>query len=155
MISYGCPICPITQNRAALFCYSDNCDRPAFGCTADCLISEGHSDHRTAEWSYISGDVRRAVELPLAKEELLSLEKQEKQIKIIADELRTIAATHEQSVAKCKKRLQLKQTAQTVFEAVQSRAANRLTGGDMARFVKAVQNSDLFQNKQSVGKAIQ
>jgi hypothetical protein len=93
MISYGNPICPVTENRATLFCFSDNCTRPAFACSPDCLYEEGHTDHKTAEWSRMEEEVRQLIELPLSKEELISLEKQEKQLKIIQEELKTFRPT--------------------------------------------------------------
>jgi hypothetical protein len=71
MISYGNPICPVTENRATLFCFSDNCTRPAFACSPDCLYAEGHTDHKTAEWSRMEEEVRQLIELPLSKEELM------------------------------------------------------------------------------------
>lgn len=92
MISYGNPICPVTGQRAILFCCSEGCNKPAFACAEDCLFSLGHFDnqpiHQTKFWSDIAEPVRLALELPLSKEELHRLESQQKQLKIIADELK-------------------------------------------------------------------
>jgi hypothetical protein len=80
MIPYYNPVCPITNNRAVLFCCSDGCSKPAFACTQFCLEEGGHSDngvlHRAVEWEAIEEYVRVAIELPLSREELQHLEKQ-------------------------------------------------------------------------------
>lgn len=90
------------------------------------------------------------VELPLSKEELLLVEKQEKQLRIIAEELRTIQATHEKSVLSYKKRLRLQRDAEKVVAAVRERKTNTLIGSDMARLVKAIEHGDIFQNHKRV-----
>lgn len=82
------------------------------------------------------------------------MEKQEKQLKIITEELKTIQAQHEQLVIKSKKRLQLKDAANKVLEAVRIRNTESVVGGDMARLIKAMETDDLFKNKKAVGKVI-
>jgi hypothetical protein len=47
MLSYDNPICPVTDNKATLFCFSENCNKPAFACTPECLL-EKHPKHATA-----------------------------------------------------------------------------------------------------------
>jgi hypothetical protein len=155
MISYGNPICPETENRATLFCFSDNCTRPAFACSPDCLYEEGHTDHKTAEWSRMEEEVRQLIELPLSKEELMLLEKQEKQLKIIQEELKTIQANHERAIIKTKQRLQLKGDAEKVISAIQNKKTDGVTGGDMARLIKGIEADSLFKNKRSVEKAME
>jgi hypothetical protein len=155
MISYGNPICPVTENRATLFCFSDNCTRPAFACSPDCLYAEGHTDHKTAEWSRMEEEVRQLIELPLSKEELISLEKQEKQLKIIQEELKTVQANHERAIIKTKQRLQLKGDAEKVISAIQNKKTDGVTGGDMARLIKGIEADSLFKNKRSVEKAME
>jgi hypothetical protein len=53
MISYDNPICSLTENRATLFCCTENCTEPAFACTMDCLFQQGHLDHKAFLWSKI------------------------------------------------------------------------------------------------------
>lgn len=81
---FSSPTCSLlTSNRAALFCCDEKCSHPAFGCTSDCLSENYHKNHKTEEWSKMEEDIRRMIELPLSKEELLLLEKQEKQFNIL------------------------------------------------------------------------
>jgi hypothetical protein len=155
MISYGNPICPITENRATLFCFSENCTRPAFACSYDCLFEEGHTDHRTAEWSIMEEKVRQLIELPLSKEELILLEKQEKQLKIIEEDFKIIKADHERAILKTKQRLNLKEEAEKVISAIQTKKTNGVTGGDMARLIKGMEADSLFKNRKSVEKAME
>lgn len=81
----------------------------------ECLLEEGHTDHKTLLWSAIEEEVRQAIELPLTKEELMLMEKQEKQLKIAIEELKTIQANHEKSLIQTKKRLSLKDDAMKVL----------------------------------------
>jgi uncharacterized protein (AIM24 family) len=94
-------------------------------------------------------EVRQLIELPLSKEELILLEKQEKQLKIIQEELKTVQANHERAIIKTKQRLQLKEDAEKVISAIQNKKTNGVTGGDMARLIKGIEADSLFKNKIS------
>lgn len=50
--------------------------------------------HTIRQWSLIEEPVRLAMELPLSKEELLLLDRQEKKIRIVIEELKTIQDKH-------------------------------------------------------------
>jgi hypothetical protein len=100
-------------------------------------------------------EVRQLIELPLSKEELILLEKQEKQLKIIQEELKTIQANHERAIIKTKQRLQLKEEAEKVISAIQNKKTNQVTGGDMARLIKGMEADSLFKNRKSVEKAME
>jgi hypothetical protein len=60
------------------------------------------------------------------------LEKQEKQLKIVIEELKLIHSNHERAILKCKKRLQLKGTAEKVIAAIRNKNSKSVTGSDMA-----------------------
>jgi predicted DNA binding CopG/RHH family protein len=138
MISYGNPVCPVTNHRANLFCATEGCTKPAFACGEPCLHEEGHFDngptHQIMEWGTIEESVRLAMELPLSKEELHNLERQEKQIKIVAEEIKAIQQNHEVAIRKCKGRLNLKGVAEKVLTAVKNKATQAITGGEMAGY---------------------
>lgn len=140
MISYINPICPVTNHRATLFCYSENCTQPAFACTTDCLSVGGHSEHRTALWSNMEGKVQKMIDLPLSKEELQLLEKQEKQLKIIIEQLKTISDNHGKIIIRIKQNLRTKGYAQKVIDAIKSKTTGQITGEDMAHLIKAIEN---------------
>lgn len=82
------------------------------------------------------------------------MEKQEKQLKIVMEEINLIQGNHEKITLQCKQRLQLKDSAKVVIEAIKGKTTNRVTGGDMAQLMKAMENDDLFKNILSVEKAI-
>lgn len=159
MISYGNPVCPMTNNRANLFCAAEGCTKPAFACGEPCLHEEGHFDngptHQIMEWSTIEESVRLAMELPLSKEELHNLERQEKQMKIISEEIKAIQQNHEVAIRKCKGRLNLKGVAAKVLTAVKNKATQAITGGEMALLTKALQENDLFSNQKSVASSME
>jgi hypothetical protein len=94
------------------------------------------------------------MEPQLSKEELRQMEKSEKQLKIIIEELKLIQANHERAVIQYTKRLRVKDTAEKVIAAVRERNTNSVTGADMARLIKATEEDRLFQNTKSVQKAI-
>jgi hypothetical protein len=81
--------------------------------------------------------------------------KQEKQLKIIQEELKTIQANHERAIIKTKQRLQLKEDAEKVISAIQNKKTNQVTGGDMARLIKGMEADSLFKNRKSVEKAME
>lgn len=58
--------------------------------------------------------IRVIIELPLNKEQLIQLGKQKKQIRIVAEDLKTIEANHQKRVVQCGKRLKLKEAAAKV-----------------------------------------
>lgn len=62
------------------------------------------------------------VELPLTKEEVELLEKQEKQLKIIIEDLKTIQTGHFKIIVQYKSRLQLQKAAKTVIDALKNQA---------------------------------
>lgn len=127
------PTCPTTHNRAILFCYEKSCFNCAFACTEDCLGE--HTEHRRALWSGIERDIIQMTELTLSKEELLLLEKQEKQLKIVIEELKTIQDGHYKAIVNMKKRLKLKDAAEKVTLAIQSNKSSQVTGADMANLI--------------------
>lgn len=83
----------------------------------------------------------------------MGLERQEKQIRIVMEELKTIQANHESAIVQYKKRLQLKDDAAKVVSAVLERKTNSVTGDKMVKLIQAMENDSLFKNKISVGKA--
>lgn len=158
MISYDNPVCPTTKYRANLFCSTEGCTKPAFACGEQCLYEEGHFEngalHRVVPWSLVEESVRLAIDLPLSKEELLHLEKQEKQVRIVIEELKSIHSNHEQTVRKLKKQLNLKGIANKVLTAVRDRTTHQITGNDMAELLTAINNDNIFANYLAVTKAI-
>lgn len=150
MISYMNPICAVTNNRATLFCCAEGCTQPAFACSTDCLIEKEHINHNAALWSSIEESVRQAMEITLSKEELTQLEKQEKLLKIIAEEIKVIMDNHEKLIVQCKKRLKLKKTVQKVFQAILNKTTHSVMGGDMANLIEAIKTNDLFHNTKVV-----
>jgi hypothetical protein len=75
------------------------------------------------------------------------LEKQEKQLRILQEELKTIQANHERVIIKTMQRLQLKEEAKKVISAIQNKSTNRVTGGDMDHLIKGIEADILFKNK--------
>lgn len=61
------------------------------------------------------------MELPLTKDELLRLEKQEKQLRIIEEELKMILDLRSKNIIQCKKRLQLKEAVGKVLSAIRGK----------------------------------
>jgi hypothetical protein len=98
--------------------------------------------------------VRHLVELPLSKEEPQFLGKQEKQLKIIQEELIAIQANHERTIIKTKQRLQLKEDAEKVISEIQNKSTEKVTGDDMSRLIKGMEADSLFKNKKAVEKAM-
>lgn len=92
-------------------------------------------EHRRALWSGIEQDIIQMTELNLSKEELLLLEKQEKQLKIVIEELKTIQDGHYKATVNMKKRLKLKDAAEKVTLAIQSNKSSQVTGEDMANLI--------------------
>jgi hypothetical protein len=80
MISYGNPVCAISNSRASLFCCKAYCTKPAFACTENCLFEEGHFDkgalHSIMPWRAIEEPIRLAMEPTLSMQELQHLENQ-------------------------------------------------------------------------------
>lgn len=99
-------------------------------------------------------DIERMVDLPLSKEELLLLERQDKQLNVIIEEIKTIKANHYTTTILYKKRLQLKNSAKKVVNALKNQTTNQLMGSDMSRLINAINSKDLFSNNESVSNAI-
>lgn len=97
-------------------------------------------------------EIEQMIGLTLTKEELLLLEKEEKQLKIICEELNEILANHEKATIKTKQRLKLKDDAERVVSPIQSKKTNQLLSSDMARLIKAIEKDQLFKNKKTVKK---
>lgn len=94
------------------------------------------------------------IELPLSKDELQKLKKQEKHMKIIVEELRTIMDNHQKSIIQYKKKLQVKDAAEKVISALHSKVYGSVTGDDMFRLIKLIESDNLFKNIQIVNKCI-
>lgn len=98
--------------------------------------------------------MRLAIELPLSKEEILRLQRQEKQIKIIIEELKAIQLNHEVIVRKCKRRLYWKGVIEKVLTAITSKNTRTITGNDMAGLIKAINTDDIFTNQTALNSFI-
>jgi hypothetical protein len=73
-------------------------------------------------WTTIEEPVRFMIELPLSRKELLHLEKQEKEIRIMVEELKALQSENEKVVIRYKQRLEWKGVARKVLSAVQNKA---------------------------------
>lgn len=92
MQKYARPVCASTKDQAKLFCCFPGCELPAFACSKDCLLFHEHEEFKP--WDMIEESVRLALELPLEKEDVYTLEQQDKQIQIIIAELKTLQQSH-------------------------------------------------------------
>lgn len=76
------------------------------------------------------------MELPLTKDDVRILEKQDKQIQISIEELKALQQTHWKTLKMFRERLRLKGVAKKVLTAIKEKNANVVTGGDMAKLLK-------------------
>lgn len=96
------------------------------------------------------------INLPLSKEDLQLLERQDKHLNIVLEELKTIQTNHYKAIIQYNKQLQLKDIAKKVTSALKGQTLSEMTGRDMATLIDTIiQNNELFVNKQSVKTATQ
>lgn len=89
-------------------------------------------------WSAIEESFRQVMELSPSKDELRLLEKYDNQLKVIAEELKTLQDNNEKSIFQYRKRLHLKDNIEKVITAVRKRKTNSVTGSDMALLIKSI-----------------
>jgi hypothetical protein len=92
MISYGNPICPVTEEQSHTFVLLGELHATRL-CVLAGLPFGGPRQLPYGQMEQSGGGREEADELPLSKEELMLLEKQEKQLKIIQEELSIIQTT--------------------------------------------------------------
>lgn len=85
------------QEHAQYFCCKENCREPAFCCSEDCL-QYSHDNHKQMAWSKMSAYIWGAKQNCLRKADLLVLEHQEKQERIVCEELKLILQRHESAL---------------------------------------------------------
>lgn len=155
MISYGTPTCSTTQRPAELFCYTGNCAMPAFVCQSKELSDHNHDiDMKCQLWNSAFPAVRRAIEREIQPADIAALERQEKQLQMLVDELKTIQQNHRQVIQQVRQRQQLTKAAEKVLTAIQTGATDAITGNDMAQLVKAIQTNEVYKNGKRVNEII-
>lgn len=82
------------------------------------------------------------------------MEKREKLLKIIIEELKNVQNNHEKAIRLCKQQLNLKGIAEKVLTAVKNKTTNEIMGDDMAGFIKAIEDKNIFSNSWAVKVAI-
>lgn len=155
MISYGTPLCAITHQTAKHFCVTENCDKPAFACQSEELDSHQHGiSTRCHFWDAAFPAIQQVVERGLQPSDVAALEKQEKQLQMLIEDLKALQDSHRKNIHLCRQRQQLKATADKVIAAVRDGNTDAVTGNDMAVLVKAIQNNDAYENASAVDEAI-
>lgn len=69
-------------------------------------------------WDHIESAVRTAMDLKLARGEVEKLEKQDKNLKILIEELKEMQNEHWRNLVKCREQLKLKGAAEKIIEAI-------------------------------------
>lgn len=98
----------------------------------------------------IEEPIRRASELPLEKEDIESLERQDKQLQIVIEELKALQQNHWKCLRQCRQRLRVRDVAEKVLSAIKSRNSTGVTGSDMYQLLKLLAEDDLFTNLRQV-----
>lgn len=148
---YPNPVCAKKGMAASIYCCTEGCQLPAFGCSDQCVKEHPHGSQRNTQfWEDIEGSVHQELEghLPPAIEQ--ALQKQGKDVANLAGELKLVHEQHIECVKAAWGQLQLRGPASKVLGSMKARATQAVTGHDMAQFVALVRGQDLYANKEAV-----
>lgn len=82
------------------------------------------------------------------------MEKREKLLRIITEELKNVQNNNEKAIRLCKKQLHWKGIAEKVLTAIQNKTTHEITGDDMAEFIKAIEDESIYSNLWAVKVAM-
>jgi hypothetical protein len=105
-------------------------------------------------WEATFPAIRRAIEREMSPNDIAVLEKQEKQLQMLIDELKAIQQSHRQTVQMLRQKQQLTKEAEKVLSAIQTGNTDGITGNDMAQLIKAMKNNEIFVNGKRVNEVV-
>ena len=116
---------------------------------------ENGIDSRMIVWGVIEPAIRGVLSLGLTRSDIEALQKQEKSIQAMMEELRGIHAIHSKYVLEQRKLLKLKENVQKVIAAIQGKNTDGITGKEMAELMKMIKHNELYSNKEEIEKHIE